>query len=389
MFTSLLTQAALAVVAGLLLNLTPCVLPAIPIKVRAILREAGGGLRARMLSASLFAAGSVLFFLVLGLATALLHLQWGVLFQSRVLLIALSALLLALALMNFRGKGLPIPAAVASIRGARFLEPFVSGLVGALLSTPCTGPLLGGVLVFALTQPTVNIVTIFVSIGVGLALPYVGLILRPELLKGLPRAGAWSDVIRQSFGWILLGAALFFAQSVLPAALVPFLWPAFFAALLIWSAYTFWQVQDRAARLAVAIVSGIAGVLIYAGAGFGSSVAHPVDWQRLGASDTAKLSGLGRPALVEFTAAWCINCKILEKTVYRDREVAQAIRMRGIAPLRIDLTQPDPALEHLLASYGGAGLPFLAILDSQGHEVQHFSGLFASGSLVAALQDLK
>ncbi|MDI7047774.1 hypothetical protein QMN58_30200, partial [Escherichia coli] len=91
------------------------------------------------LSAGLFAAGSVLFFSVLGLSTALLHLQWGVLFQSRILLIVLSVLLLALATMNFSGRGLPVPAAAASMRGARFLEPFVSGLVGALLSTPCTG----------------------------------------------------------------------------------------------------------------------------------------------------------------------------------------------------------------------------------------------------------
>lgn len=389
MFTSLWVQAPLAVAAGVLLNLTPCVLPAIPIKVRAILREAGGGLGARLLSAGLFTAGSVLFFSILGLSTALLHLQWGVLFQSRILLIVLSALLLALAMMNFSGRGLPVPARAASMRGARFLEPFVSGLAGALLSTPCTGPLLGGVLVFALTQPVANIVTIFVSIGVGLALPYAGLILHPKLLQRLPRAGAWSDVVRRSFGWVLLGAALFFAQSVLPAAAGPFLWFAFLAGLLVWTAHAFWRAQDRAARRAVAIFGVIACGLVYAGVSPGSSAAHVVAWQRLEAADATKLSALGRPALVEFTAQWCINCKILESTVYRDSDVIQAIRSRGAVAFQVDLTRPNPALERLLASYGGAGLPFLAILDSRGRVVQQFSGLFTGGSLINALTDVK
>ncbi|MBS2132144.1 thioredoxin family protein (plasmid) [Burkholderia thailandensis] len=389
MLPSLLIQAPLAVAAGLMLNLTPCVLPAIPIKVRAILHEAGASMAARVLSAALFAAGSVFFFSALGLATALLHLQWGVLFQSRVLLVALSSLLLALALLNFRGKGAPIPTAITSMRGGRFLEPFVSGLVGALLSTPCTGPLLGGVLVFALAQPTANIVIIFVSVGVGLALPYAALILWPGLLKGLPRAGAWSEVIRQSFSWILLGTAFFFVQSLLPGSLQLLLWPTFIAALLLWSAYTFWRIRDRIARRTVAIVSVTAAILVYAGTGFGTSPAVAIDWQRLEAADITRLAVPGKPTLVEFTAAWCINCKILEKTVYRDIEVAHMVQARGVAALQADLTKPDPALEHLLASYGGAGLPFVAILDSQGHEIQHFSGLFASGSLIDALRGIK
>lgn len=175
------------------------------------------------MSAALFTAGSVLF-AALGLATALLHLHWGVLFQSRIVLTMLSALLLALAIANFGWRGLRLPAVIASAHGVKFLEPFVSGLVCALLSTPCTGPLLGGVLVFALAQPAPNIVALFVSIGVGLASPYALLILRPALLLRFPRAGGWSDVVRQSFSWILSGAAIFFVRSVLPAAWEPLLW---------------------------------------------------------------------------------------------------------------------------------------------------------------------
>ncbi|CAM4223464.1 protein-disulfide reductase DsbD family protein [Bordetella muralis] len=381
----LLLQTLLAVGAGLLLNLTPCVLPAVPLKVRAVLREAGERRAVRLASAALFTAGSVLFFGSLGLATALLQWRWGVLFQSQPLLITLSALLAALAVLNFLGRSLPLPNAVATLRGRRLLEPFVSGLVSALLSTPCTGPLLGGVLVFALTQPITNIIVIFVAIGLGLAAPYVVLILRPSLLKRLPRAGAWTKVIQQSFGWLLLAAALFYAQSLLPVAWGTPLWIALFATVLVWAAVTFWRTTARSARTAALLVGSIAAALGYFGSDLGQSAETAIAWQPLRATDVAALSTLGRPALVEFTAQWCINCKVLEKTVYADRDVVAALKRSRTVALQVDLTRPDPLLEHLLALHGGVGLPFAVVLDHQGNQVQTFSGLFTSASLVQAL----
>ncbi|TAL79517.1 MAG: thiol:disulfide interchange protein [Burkholderiaceae bacterium] len=381
----LLLQVVLAVGAGLLLNLTPCVLPAVPLKVRAVLREAGERPSVRLASAALFTAGSVLFFAALGLATALLQWCWGVLFQSQSLLIALSALLAALAIVNFSGRSLPLPSAIATLCGRRFLEPFLSGLMSALLSTPCTGPLLGGVLVFALTQPLANIISIFVAIGVGLAAPYVVLILRPSLLRRLPRAGAWSKIIQQSFGWLLLAAALFYAQSVLPAAWRTPLWVALFVAVLTWVAVTLWHAAEHSTRTAALLVGATAITFAYLGSGLGQSADTTIVWQPLRAADVATLPTLGRPALVEFTAQWCINCKVLEKTVYEDHNVVTALRRTGTLALQVDLTRPDPTLEHLLASYGGVGLPLAVVLDHKGQKTQALSGLFTSASLVRAL----
>ena len=381
----LLLQALLAAGAGLLLNLTPCVLPAVPLKVRAVLREAGERRAVRLASAALFTAGSVLFFGALGLATALLQWRWGVLFQSQALLIALSVLLAALAVLNFSGRSLPLPNALMALRGRRLLEPFFSGLVSALLSTPCTGPLLGGVLVFALTQPLVNILVIFIAIGLGLAAPYVVLILRPSLLKRLPRAGAWTAVIQQSFGWLLLAAALFYAQSVLPAAWGTPLWVALLIAIFGWAVVTFWRATERSARTAALFVGATAAALGYFGSGLGQSTETAITWHPLRAADVAALSTLGRPALVEFTADWCINCKVLEKTAYEDKDVVAALKRTGTVALRADLTHPSPVLEHLLALHGGVGLPFAIVLDHKGREVQTLSGLFTSTTLVQAL----
>lgn len=381
----LVLQALLAAGAGLLLNLTPCVLPAVPLKVRAVLREAGERQAVRLASAALFTAGSVLFFGGLGLATALLQWRWGVLFQSRALLVALSAMLAALAVLNFSGRSLPLPNTLVTLRSRHLLEPFFSGLVSALLSTPCTGPLLGGVLIFAVTQPLANILVIFVAIGLGLAAPYVVLILRPSLLKRLPRAGAWTTVIQQSFGWLLLAAALFYAQSVLPSAWGMPLWIVLLVAMLGWAVVTCWRATERSARTAAIFVGATAAALGYFGSGLSQSAETTIAWQPLRAADVAALPTLGRPALVEFTADWCINCKVLEKTTYEDKDVIAALRRTGAVALRADLTRPNPVLEHLLALHGGVGLPFAVVLDPKGREVQTLSGLFTSTSLVQAL----
>ena len=385
MDNSLLLEVILALGAGMLLNLTPCVLPVIPIKVRTILRAAGANPATRALSAGLFAAGSLLFFTPLGLATALLHLQWGVLFQSQAVLIGLVIILLAMAVMNFTGHGLPIPPIIARMGGGRFAEPLVSGLVSALLSTPCTGPLLGGILVFALTRPTVDIVMIFIAIGLGMALPYAILLLKPGLLDRLPRGGAWTGIVRQSFGWLLAGAAIFFAQSLFPASVDKTLWFAFLAGVMLWVLATSLRAADHASRWVAPLSSLPALALVYLSAGIWPVPSQGIPWQPLEATQIAEIANLHRPALVEFTAQWCLNCRFLEQTVYGDARVVQALRTRGVVPLQVDLTRPNPELQSLLAAYGGAGLPFVAILNPHGREIGHLSGLFSADALVRDL----
>src|SRR5699024_10413332 len=200
----------LALAAGVLLNLTPCVLPAIPVKIRTIVHEAGGAPRQRLLAAVAFTGGTLLFFLPLAIATAALQWTWGALFQSPVLLVALIAVLLLFAWTTYRDVGIRVPQFAYTMRGQRYLEPFLSGLFVALLATPCAGSFLGGVLAFALTRPPAVIIAIFLAIGVGLSLPYVVLLMRPQLLDRLPKPGPWAQPMRQSLAFVLLAAAAFF-----------------------------------------------------------------------------------------------------------------------------------------------------------------------------------
>ena len=143
-------QIMMAVMAGLLLNLTPCVLPAIPIKVRTILREAGGQRSHRVLAALAFTAGTLTFFLTLGGLTALLQWNWGTLFQSTLFVAVLVALMVGFAVITWLDLPIPVPTFAASAHGRRYFEAYVSGLLSAILAAPCAGPFLGGVLALPL-----------------------------------------------------------------------------------------------------------------------------------------------------------------------------------------------------------------------------------------------
>src|SRR5699024_10761763 len=227
----------LALAAGVLLNLTPCVLPAIPVKIRTIVHEAGGAPRQRLLAAGAFTGGTLLFFLPLAIATAALQWTWGALFQSPALLVVLIAVLLLFAWTTYRDVGLRVPQFAYALRGQRYIEPFLSGLFSALLATPCTGPFLGGVLAFAVTRSPLFIIGVFLAVGAGLALPYIILLARPQLLQRLPRPGPWSVRIRQGLAFVLLAAAVFFAAGLVPQAVARWLWLGWLTLLLIWGGH--------------------------------------------------------------------------------------------------------------------------------------------------------
>ena len=159
----LTTQLLLAVAAGVLLNLTPCVLPAIPIKLRMIMNAVGGRGWHRLLAGIAVLAGSWTFFGAVALATGALGWHWGELFQSRAVRLGLAGVLAALGLLSLAGRGFTPPQWLYHLGGRGYTEPYLAGMLAALLSTPCTGPFLGGVLAFAVSQPPGHILLLFLA----------------------------------------------------------------------------------------------------------------------------------------------------------------------------------------------------------------------------------
>ena len=378
-------ELVLAFIAGALLNLTPCVLPVIPLKIRTILHHAGDAPRHRLEAAIAFLSGTLLFFLAIGSASALMHWTWGALFQSPAVITFLVALMAGFTAMIFFDIDMPVPAFAYRIGGGRHMEPLISGILAAILSTPCTGPFLGGVLAFAITQAPAVLVAVFLCVGLGLAFPYVVILLRPSLLDHLPKAGEWSRRLRQALAFLLLAGAVFFTQSLLSPHITLWLWRAWALGLVLWAGIAIVRRGGWAVRI-VAVGTVILGLsTAFAGGLLMPARSGPLHWQPFTEARLAAARRAHRPALVEFTAAWCINCKILEKTVYVDTTVVRAARRRNLVALRVDLTRPNQAFERLLVKDGGDGLPFAELRDPEGKITRIFRGLFTAAALVRAI----
>jgi len=384
MTTTLVGQTVLALAAGVLLNFTPCVLPAIPFKVQAIIKEVGSHMRQRILAALALLLGSLLLFMVLATLAAFLQMTWGSLFQSKVFLATLVALLAVAGVATFLDWSFALPDALYRLRGARYLEPFLTGMLAAVLSTPCTGPFLGGVLAYALTSPPLVTFWLFAAVGIGLALPYVVVIVQPGLLRRLPRGGEWSLRAKQILGFVLLAGAAFFAGSLVPAPWSIGLWYLWMSGVAIWGLAALWKSRTVAARI-VPAVCAITGVLL-AYSALRPSTAEELSWRPF---DSVAMQAAQRrrlPVLIEFTADWCLNCKVLERTVYTDPQVIAAAQTAGVAAFRVDMTEPDLPRERLLLSYGGAGLPFAVLLDPHGAVVERLPDMFTASRLADAIR---
>ncbi|WP_404362832.1 protein-disulfide reductase DsbD family protein [Marinobacter sp.] len=380
-------QMGLAILAGLLLNLTPCVLPAIPIKVRTILRESGSQRSHRTLAATAFVAGTLSLFLGLGALTALLQWNWGTLFQSTGFVAVLVVVLSGFAFMTWRDISIPVPQFAALAQGRRYLEAYISGLLSAVLAAPCAGPFLGGVLAFAVTQPPHIIMMLFTGIGIGLALPYMLLMFNPHWLARLPRAGAWTRAVREVLAFILLAAAVFFSTSLLPKEVVMILWWLWLGLVILWAGIRSYQ-GTRGVRGVTGTFSLLALLLplslaVPRGAG---NHGEGIQWQSYSADLIAEVRRENRPHLLEFTADWCINCKVLESSVYGSPAVAAAVLEGGVVPIQVDLTRSVLEQDQLLVETGGQALPFAAVIDGNGEAVASFTGLFEEKSLIQALR---
>ena len=381
------TNILLATAAGVLLNLTPCVLPALPIKIRSIARVVGNGARQRALAGAALLAGTLTFFGGLALATAWLNWTWGTLFQATWFRAALAFLLACLGVYSLAGRGVQPPQWVYRLQGNGYAEPYFAGLLAAVLSAPCTGPFLGGVMAFALTQAPSTIFVLFIAVGVGLALPYLVLLTHPGLLTRIPRGGAWLLRVQQVMGLILLAGATFFATTVLAERVSTLLWTAWLGAVAFWLIRSLVVGPGFGARLvsALVLVAGVAGGVTL-GLEEEAGARHELPWQPLTERALIEARTAGAPVLVEFTADWCINCKVLEQTVYADIAIARAVDTAGMHVLRADLTRPDSALDAYLRSFGGAGLPFAVILAPDGTVHRRLPDLFTVNTLKTAIE---
>lgn len=350
------------IIAGLLLNAMPCVLPVLTLKISGILMmgNAEGKLRTFRMHNICFAAGIFTLFSLLALLLGAADLIWGQLYQNQYLLLAM---LLIVFLMGLSMLGVfTLPAfdlRVGEDTANPLLKSYLTGLVSTFLATPCSGPLLGGVLAWAFSQPLPILMAVFWSVGLGMALPYIAFSIWPGLARILPRPGAWMLVFERILGFLLLATALYLLYILPEEKRMAILCILLLAAFCAW----FWGAfcgldSPRWLRKGAAfiIIATISASIYWA---LRPEAPAPV-WQAFSAKSFA--SELGhREMLVEFTADWCPNCKFLEASVLTDKNLRAWKKLYGLELVKVDLTRSNPYAENLLAQLGSKSIPLTAL----------------------------
>jgi thiol:disulfide interchange protein len=351
---------------GVLLNLMPCVFPVLALKAYGFVRtvhDGGGRAAGHALAYTLGIVASMLVLAggVLGLRAAGHAVGWGFQFQEPLFVAALAALLVAFALNLFGvfrvgTAGAGLSGAVDSAHGS--WRSAGEGVLAVVLATPCTAPLLGTAVGFAFAAPAWAVVCVFTLVGLGLALPFVLLVLVPGLSARLPRPGPWMERARQLLGFALLGTAVWLASLVGGLSgvdgLVRLLAFLLVVALAAWGVGSF----QGGGRAGVAWGGGAVLVLLAAAATLHFEALRPLASAEAWAPErVASELRSGRAVFVDFTADWCLTCKFNERTVLSRPAVQRALSATGTQFLVADWTRPDARISAELATRQRAGVP--------------------------------
>ncbi|MCB9899262.1 MAG: thioredoxin family protein [Planctomycetes bacterium] len=377
----LLVWLLLAFLAGMILNVMPCVLPVISIKVLSFVQQAGED-KKRVLHLGLaFAAGIVTVFLVLATLAAVIGLSWGQQFQSQAFLVTMVGLVFAFALSLFGVFELGVPVAVGQLAGGYregLGDAFAKGALATILATPCSGPFLGSTLTWTLAQPAFTIYAIFLCLGLGMALPYVVLTANPKLLELVPKPGPWMDTFKQAMGFVLMATVIYLLISVRQDLLLFTTTFLLFVALGAWwwGRFATWDKPKpkRLAHLAVALLLVAGGARLAFVEFKGLFEAGDDDWQAFDPDVFRQALDDGRSVFVDFTADWCPNCKYNEKWVYDDARVRSAFEQKDVLRLRADITHADAytrMLGRLQRQLGSVSIPFMALFPSDAPSEPH------------------
>ncbi|WP_319585014.1 cytochrome c biogenesis protein CcdA [uncultured Pseudodesulfovibrio sp.] len=366
----LLSAILMGLLAGLILNVMPCVLPVVSLKLSSLL---GAGaeddpharIRAFRQHNVFFVLGVLTFFLFLAVVLGATGSAWGALFQNRWLVITMAAVMGALALSLFGLFHLPV---IDLKFGAGHQDPrkqaFFTGMLTTLLATPCSGPFLGGVLGWALIQGPMVIATVFISIGLGMASPYILMIISPGLSRFLPRSGPWIEYVEKGIAFFLLGTAFYLAGIALGGASLRILAPLWVILFGGW----LWG-QSRTARQGTQLVLRVGMLVLLAATVYWTTPmqAEEDPWEYFDAAALNRDLG-SENILLDFTADWCPTCKVLEATVLTRENVTAWKDRYNVRFIKVDMTERDPETEALLAALGSRSLPTAAVFRINGRE---------------------
>jgi thiol:disulfide interchange protein len=409
----LLLALLLAFAGGILLNLMPCVLPVISLKVLSFARQAGTAGSTALRHGLAFTGGVLVsFWLIAGILAVLRAagrlLGWGFQFQDPIV-VAITAVLFFLIGLNLFGvfeigAGFTRLAGRAGSGRSGAAGSFLSGLFATAVATPCTAPFMGSAIGYALARPLPVAFAVFTALALGMAAPYLLLSASPRLVARLPKPGKWMETLKQVMGFPMMGAVVWmlfvFAALSGTTAMV-----ALLAALLaagcgawVWGRWGGIE-RSRGSRLAAAIVAAVLAVggpalalvsfpqasPLASAAGARTAASADAFWQEWSPGRVAALRAQGTPVFIDFSARWCLSCQVNERVALDNPAVRGRLKELGVVPLRADWTDKNDTIAVAIAGYGRAGVPLYVYYPAGGEEPVILPELLTPGMVLGAL----
>jgi len=436
-----------AFLGGIILNIMPCVLPVIGLKVMSFVQQAGQS-RAHALALNCwYAAGIVVVFLVLASLAVTLQLGWGGQFGNAGFNITLIAVVFAMALSLLGLWDIPIPGFVGSNTAMEAIEregpaaAFLKGILTTLLATPCTGPFMATALAWAVKQPAWMTYSVFGMIGLGMASPYLVIGAFPNLVRFLPKPGAWMESFKKAMGLVLMATVVWLLTFIEAPLVVPTI------ALMVGITTACWLITQTPVTATFAekvqswVISGLLTVVVAMGSygwlykkvmlpRFEKNVAAYAEqkigeerlrithdlariendellrqridelaletsgiedgsWQRFSLPKLGHLTlGEGRTVLVDFTADWCLTCKTLEKVVLKTQAVEEALTQADVITMEADYTKRPEEIDQTIKALGGIGVPLIAIFPASDpyHPIVFSDGKYTKAGIIEAIE---
>ena len=398
-------------IGGIILNLMPCVLPVISLKIFGFIQQAGQSRQKILRSGIAFTLGIFAWFiglalLLIALKTAGRDVTWGGFqFTNAYFVLVLSVIVLVFALNLFGVFEISLPQSMtrgllSTSERKDDLGSFFQGVFATVLATPCTAPFLGAALGFAFSQSAVIILAIFVAIAAGMSAPYLLLSAQPGWLRFLPKPGPWMVHVKQFMGFLLLATLLFLlyvlgAQRGLEGAI----WASCFLLIIsiaCWMKGAFIlptaSVAKRTVVRVLMLVLVLASGVYFIGGKFHSANTASADsrlrgdWQAFTPERLQAELEQGHSVFVDFTAAWCLTCKFNEANVLESSAVREAFQRHAIVKLKADWTNGDPVITKLLQQFGRPGVPLYVLYPGKSEEPIVFPELLTKSIILEKLE---
>ena len=369
-----------AFIGGLILNAMPCVFPILSIKILNFVEQSEGSKEKMIQHGLSFSAGVLVTFLSIAGVLLLLKsggesIGWGYQLQSPLMVTILIYLFVAIGITFM--SNLVLGGQLAQLGNINqgygdITSSFLTGVLAVIVASPCTAPFMGSAVGIALLQPGFITIAIFVSLGLGFAAPYLLLSFYPSLLKVLPKPGAWMETLKQFMAFPMWGSALWLtwvlSGQVQTDSVLMVLLGALFIALGLWILEKNQSSDGFAKWMSLSSVTILLGAALWLA---------PTDYENIEQDTSSDLNSYSpelldsllaenKPVFLNFTADWCITCKVNEAIVLNQVSIKNALESKGIVYLKADWTRKDETIANKLAEYGRTGVPLYLLYSSEG-----------------------